>query len=83
MQHAFLLSSLHRLIGSLIAQMVGVAQGLVTVELNLLQMTYSCTAPLLSETGMYPTVRGALLRRLRCHSAERCPHCPTAEGQLR
>jgi hypothetical protein len=33
-------------------------QGLATVELNLFQMTYSCTAPLLSDTGMYPTVRG-------------------------
>ena len=34
------------------------AQGLTTVELNLFQQTYACTAPLLSDTGMYPTVRG-------------------------
>jgi hypothetical protein len=38
--------------------MAGGVQGLVTVEQNLFQQTYACTAPLLSDTGMYPTVRG-------------------------
>jgi hypothetical protein len=38
--------------------MAGGLQGLVTVEQNLFQQTYACTAPLLSDTGMYPTVCG-------------------------
>ena len=41
-----------------IEQMLCGAQGLATVEQRLLQMTYACTASLLSDTGMYPTVRG-------------------------
>ena len=57
------------------AQLFGGTQGLVTVEQNLFQQTYACTAPLLSNTGMYPTVRGALLQRA-CAALPR----PTSPG---
>ena len=51
----------------------------MSVEQNLFQQTYACTAPLLSDTGMYPTVRGALLVRA-CVAIPR-PTSPKYDGR--